>query len=329
MLTRRRFVAGTAALAAGGITCARAQSGVEGWPTRSIRVISPTGAGGPSENFRLYAEYLKAKFGQPFTMEYMPGSSGAIGAMAAARAAPDGHTLLICSNSVTILAPLVIDKHPLDLKRDLVPIVHLFSFRFLLVANPKLGVKTLKEFVDYAKARPGQLNYGSPGIGTGGHVVTELLLKRTGIEAVHVPYQATTQQMMAAAGGHLDFTFDTPGNARGMVEAGKLIPLAVSGKGRASVMPDVPSLGELGHPVFDGLFVSSSLLAPAGTPMPIIEALNREILASQSKPDIRERMEKGSYEQGTQTVAETVAFFEADYRNWSEVIRETGIKVRK
>ena len=327
MVTRRSFMAGAAAtLAAPAV--AQAPAGIDGWPSRPIRVVFPTGPGGPSENFRLYAEHLKAKLGQPFLLENMPGGSGSIGAMAVARSAPDGHTFMVGSNSITILAPLVIEKNPLNLKQDLVPVAHLFSFRFLLVVNPNLGVKTFKEFVDHTKARPGKLNFGSPGIGTGGHVVTELLLKRTGIDAVHVPYQATTQQLMAAAGGHLDFTFDTPGNARGVVEAGKVIALAVSGKGRAAVMPDVPSFGELGLPVYDPLFVSTSMLAPAGTSPAIVAALNRELLACQDKPDIKERMTKGSYEQGYQTPQEMVAFFDADYKNWSEVIRETGVKIK-
>ena len=326
MVTRRTFVAGAAASLASART-AGAQA-IDGWPSRPIRVVFPTGAGGPSENFRLYAEYLKAKFGQPLLLENMPGGSGSIGAMAVARSAPDGQTFIVGSNSITILAPLVIEKHPLNLKHDLVPVAHLFSFRFLLVANPNLGVKTFKDFVDYAKARPGKLNYGSPGIGTGGHVVTELLLKRTDIDAVHVPYQGTTQQLMAAAGGHLDFTFDTPGNARGVVDSGKVVALAVSGKGRAAVMPDVPSFGELGLPVYDGLFVSTSMLGPAGTPQPIITALNRELVACQDKPDIKERMEKGSYEQGYQSPDEMVAFFDADYKNWAEVIRETGVRIK-
>ena len=208
MLTRRRLIAGTAALAAGSSTRGFAQSGVEGWPNRPIRVIFPTGAGGPSENFRLYADYMKGVFGQPFFLENMPGASGAIGAMAVVRSPPDGHTLLVGSNSVTILAPLVFTNSPVNTKRDLVPIALLFNFRFLLVANPDLPVKTYKDFVDYAKARAGQLNYGSPGIGTGGHLVTALMLRRAGIEAVHVPYQATTQQLLAAAAGHLQFTFD-------------------------------------------------------------------------------------------------------------------------
>src|SRR5262245_21594001 len=164
---------------------------------------------------------MKAAFGQPFLLENMPGASGAIGAMAVVRSPPDGHTLLVGSNSVTILAPLVFANSPVNTRRDLIPIALLFNFRFLLVVNPDLPVKTYREFVDYARARPGQLNYGSPGIGTGGHLVTELMLRRAGIEAVHVPYQATTQQLLAPAGGHLHFTVDTVSTASGVVASRK------------------------------------------------------------------------------------------------------------
>jgi tripartite-type tricarboxylate transporter receptor subunit TctC len=328
MLTRRRLIAGTAVLAASPWTPTFAQSGVDGWPSRPIRVIFPTGAGGPSENFRLYADYMKAVFGQPFFLENMPGGSGAIGAMAVVRSPPDGHTLLVGSNSVTILAPLVFTNSPVNTKRDLVPIALLFNFRFLLVANSDLPVKTYKEFVDYAKARPGQLNYGSPGIGTGGHLVTALMLRRAGIDAVHVPYQATTQQLLAAAAGHLQFTFDTVGNARGLVESGKVRALAVTGSGRASVMPDVPSFGELGVDGFDGLLVSTSMLAPAGTQAPIVAALNREVLVCQDKPDIKKRMEEGAYEQGRLTPGQTLQFFENDHKNWAQVVRETGVQIK-
>jgi tripartite-type tricarboxylate transporter receptor subunit TctC len=328
MLSRRRLLAGTTAFAVGGAMRARAESGVDGWPNRPIRVIFPTGAGGPSENFRLYADYMKAAFGQPFFLENMPGGSGAIGAMAVVRSPPDGHTLLVGSNSVTILAPRVFANSPVNTRRDLLPVALLFNFRFLLVANPALPVRTYKDFVDYAKARPGQLNYGSPGIGTGGHLVTELMLRRAGIEAVHIPYQATTQQLLAAAAGHLQFTFDTVGNARGLVESGKVRALAVTGRGRANVMPDVPSFGELGVDGFDGLFVSTSMLAPAGTPAPIVAALNREILICQDKPDIRQRMEDGAYEQGRLTPEQTLEFFANDYKNWAQVVRETGVAIK-
>jgi tripartite-type tricarboxylate transporter receptor subunit TctC len=209
MRTRRELVGMLAAAAglAGFTPRAYAQGPVDGWPSRSVRVISPTGTGGPGQNFRFYADELKEKFGQSFVLENMPGGSGALGCMAVARAAPNGHTLLLASNSHIVLAPLVLTNSPVNVKKDFVPIALMFTFPFLLLVNAGLPVKTLKELVAYAKARPGELNYGSPGVGTGGHLVTELLVKRTGIQAVHVPYQATTQQMLAAAAGTLQFTF--------------------------------------------------------------------------------------------------------------------------
>src|ERR1700730_15709306 len=140
MLERRQFTAGLVAAATLGPprdpARAQAPAPLDGWPSRPVRVIYPTGPGGPSDNFRLYADYLKVAFGQPFVGENMPGGSGAIGATAVARAAPDGHTLMVASNSVTVLAPLVFEKHPNNVKRDFVPIALLFNFRFLLVVNP-------------------------------------------------------------------------------------------------------------------------------------------------------------------------------------------------
>lgn len=327
MLNRRGFLAATASA---GVAAASGQSfaqQIDGWPNKPIRVIFPTGPGGPSDIFRLYMEYMKDKFGQPFLAENKAGGSGSIGTMEVVRST-DGHTMLVGSNSATVLAPLVFTNSPVNTKRDLAPVALLFNYRFLLVANPKLGVKNWKEFVAYAKARPGQLNYGSPGIGTGGHLVTELMLKRAGIEAVHVPFQATTQQLLAAAGGHLDFTFDTVGNARSIVEGGQVVPLGVSGKGRAEVMPDVPSFGEMGVEGFDGLFVSTSALMPISTPKSIINALSKEILICQDKPDIMERMKKGSYEQARLSPEQTAEFFENDYKNWAQIVKETGVQIK-
>jgi tripartite-type tricarboxylate transporter receptor subunit TctC len=325
MLTRRSFVTGAAALAASG-SAGLAQTSVDGWPSRPVRVILPTGPGGPGENFRLFADHYKSVFGQSFVPENMPGASGAIGCMAVARSAPDGHTLLMCSNSHTILAPLVFTKSPVDPKRDFAPVALLFTFPFLLLVHPSLPVNTLAELVAHVKANPGKLNYGSPGIGTGGHLVTELLVKRTSMQAQHIPYQSTAQQVLAAAGGHLHFTFDTPGNARGLVESGKLRPLAVTGSRRTAFMPDVPTFEELGHQGFD-LFVWNGLMAPAGTPPAIIAALNREALVCQQKPEVKARMESGAYEQGMLNPAEFAALVDKDLRVWGNVVRETGIQI--
>jgi len=324
MVTRRSLVA--AALAASA-QAAFGQTPIDGWPTRPVRVILPTGPGGPGENFRLFGDHFKAVFGQSFVSENMPGASGAIGSVAVARAAPDGHTLLMCSNSHVILAPLVFPKSPIDPKRDFAPVALLFTFPFLLLVHPSLPANTLAELVAYVKAHPGKLNYGSPGIGTGGHLVTELLVKRTAMDAQHIPYQSTAQQVLAAAGGHLHFTFDTPGNARGLVESGKLRALAVTGPRRTAFMPEVPTFEELGHHGFD-LFVWNGLMAPAGTPPAIIAALNREALVCQQKPEVKARMEQGSYEPGMLKPDAFAALIDKDLQTWTSVVRETGVQIK-
>ncbi len=332
MPTRREFI-GAIAGAAGFFDPARAlaqaavQGTVDGWPSRSVRVISPTGTGGPGQNFRLYADQLKEKFGQGFVLENMPGGSGAIGCMTVARAAPDGHTLLLASNSHIVLAPLVLTNSPVNVKKDFVPIALMFTFPFLLLVNAGLPVKTLKELVAYAKARPGELNFGSPGVGTGGHLVTELLVKRTGIKAVHVPYQATTQQMLAAAAGTLQFTFDTVGNARGMVDAGKVVPLAVTGARRAISAPDVPTFKELGYDGFDDLFVANGLLAPVGASSAVIRALNLEMVRMNASGPIRERLLLASYEPGLLAPEDYGAMIDRELKLWGDVVQETGVRV--
>jgi tripartite-type tricarboxylate transporter receptor subunit TctC len=337
MPTRREFVgaiAGTAALA--GLRPVRAQAQgttqgtqtVDGWPSRSVRVISPTGTGGPGQNFRFYADQLKDKFGQSFVLESMPGGSGAIGCMTVARAVPDGHVLLLASNSHIVLAPLVLTNSPVNVKKDFVPIALMFTFPFLLLVNAGLPVRTLKELVAYAKARPGELNFGSPGVGTGGHLVTELLVRRTGIDAVHVPYQATTQQMLAAAAGTLQFTFDTVGNSRGMVDAGKVVPLAVTGARRAIAAPDVPTFKELGYDGFEDLFVANGLLAPAGASSAMVKALNREMVRMNASGPIREMLIAASYEPGTLAPEEYGAMIDRELKLWGDVVQETGVRVK-
>jgi tripartite-type tricarboxylate transporter receptor subunit TctC len=331
MPTRRELLGaavGIAAVSGFGLERARALETIDGWPSRSVRVISPTGTGGPGQNFRFYADQLKEKFGQSFVLENMPGGSGSVGCMAVARAAPDGHTLLLASNSHIVLAPLVLMNSPVTVKKDFVPIALLFTFPFLLLVNSGLPVRSVKELVAYAKARPGELNYGSPGVGTGGHLVTELLVKRTGIEAVHVPYQATTQQMLAAAAGTLQFTFDTVGNARGMVDAGKVIPLAVTGARRAVSAPDVPTFMELGYDGFDDLFVANGLLAPTGASPAMIKALNREMVRMNASGPIRDTLINASYEPGTMTPEQYGAMIDRELKLWGDVVKETGVRVK-
>jgi tripartite-type tricarboxylate transporter receptor subunit TctC len=327
MATRRELL-GAIAAAAAGMSPAHAQTRVGEWPARAVRVISPTATGGPGQNFRMYADVMKDTFGQNFVLENIAGGSGSVGCMAVARSAPDGHTLLLASNSHIVLAPLVIAGSPVNVKRDFAPVALMFTFPFLLVVNAELGPKTLKELVDYAKARPGQLNWGSPGVGTGGHLVTELLLKRTGIQGQHIPYPGTTQQLMAAAAGTLQFTFDTPGNSKGVREAGKVIALAVTGAKRSISAPEVPTFRELGYDGFDDLYVANGLLAPIGTPQGIIQAINRETVKMNSSGPIRDRLVSSSYDPGVIPPEQYGAMIDRELAQWGAIVKETGVQVK-
>jgi tripartite-type tricarboxylate transporter receptor subunit TctC len=330
MRNRRYFIGVLGATALAGLSArsAFAQQTVDGWPQWPVRVISPTATGGPGQNFRFYADNLKDKFGQAFVLENMPGGSGSVGCMAVARSAADGHSILLASNSHIILAPLVISGSPVNVKRDFDPIALMFTFPFLLVVNPGLGVKTLKEFVDYAKARPGELNWGSPGIGTGGHLVTELFLKQTGIKGQHVPYPGTTQQLLAAAAGTLQFTFDTPGNSKGVRDGGKVIGLAVTGPTRSAAAPDVPTFKELGYDGFDDLRVANGLLAPKGTSPKIIQAFNEEIVKMNRSGSIHDRLVAASYETGALSPAGYGEMIDRELAQWGAIVRDTGVQIK-
>ena len=326
MRTRRQFVGALGASAVAGLISPSAfAETVDGWPSRTVRVISPTATGGPSQNFRFYSDNLKSKFGEPFVLENMPGGSGSIGCMTVARSAPDGHTILLASNSFIVLAPLVIQGNPVNVKRDFDPIALLFTFPFLLVVNPGLGVKTVKELVAYAKARPGELNWGSPGVGTGGHLVTELFLKQTGIKGQHIPYPGTTQQLLACAAGTLQFTFDTPGNSKGVRDGGKVIALAVTGDKRSNTAPEVPTFKELGYDLVATNWFA--LAGPAGLPGDVVQKVNATINTGMAQPSNQATVRKDGMIIDPMDVPTYQAFVAHEAERWKPVILKAGLKM--
>lgn len=332
MQSRRQFLARTSLIVGSALaskfmaTPARAQAkSIDGWPARNVTVIAPSGTTGPSGNFRLYAEQLQPVFGQPFVLEAVPGASGAIGLRRVLRDEADGHTLLVAANSSLILAPLVVPNFGVSLEQ-FEPIAELFRFRLVLLANPSLNVRTLAEFINYGKKNPGKLNFGSPGLGTGGHLITEFMLKRTGIEAVHIPYQTAAQQMMDTVSGTLQFTFDTLGNSSAMMQAGKLIPLAVIGAKRAEAAPNIPTFLELGYPGFENLFVSVGLLGKRGISPAVVTALNAQISRHNGGGAIADKLKSMAYELHPGSPQAYLASLLADRATWTSVVREIGYK---
>lgn len=329
MIDRRTFIAGAAAaasLAPGRQAFGQAATPVLGWPTRTVRSIIPSAPGGPGENYRIYLDHFRETFGQGFVLENQPGASGSIGSLNVKRAAPDGHTLLCAANSHVILAPLVAPKPTFDVKQDFVPIGVIITYPFCLIVNADLPVKNVRELVAYAKERPGQLNFGSIGIGTGGHLVAELFVKRAGIKAQHIPYTGAPAQVQGVAGGTLQFTVDTIGNSRGAMEAGKIRQIAVTGAQRSPAAPNLPTFAEEGFEGFEfGLWLG--LLGPLATPQPVVQALNREIARCGAKPDVKAKLLGAAYAPSEGSPADFAALIDRELALWSTVVRETGVKI--
>jgi len=248
----------------------------QNYPTRLVHIIAPFGPGGPSDVFsRIVAQKLSEALKQSFVVENRPGASTMIGTDVVAKAPPDGYTLLIISQTHATNESLVANK-PFQLLRDFVPVAPIYSGDVMLVVHKSVPVKTLKEFIALAKSKPGMLNYASSGTGSQYHMDGELFKTMTGTDIVHVPYKSSSGARNDVIGGQVQMMFDNIATMKPNVEAGLVRVLGTSGATRSPILPDVPTIAEAGVPGF----VASGwvgIVAPAATPKPIVELLNREI----------------------------------------------------
>jgi tripartite-type tricarboxylate transporter receptor subunit TctC len=321
-LPRRNFLhlaAGAAALSA-----LSRISWAETYPSRPVRIIAPTGPGGaPDIIARLIGPWLSQGLGQQFVVENRPGSGNNIGTEAVVRAAPDGYTLLIASSSNTINATLY-DKLNFVFLRDITAVAGIISLPFVMVVNPSVPAKTVPEFVAHAKANPGKISFGSPGIGTPGHVAGELFKMMAGVELIHVPYRGGSAVVSDLLGGQVQVLFGTTSLTAEQVRAGKLRALAVTGATRWEGLPDTPTVGE-----FVSGYEATSLFglgAPKQTPVVIIDRLNREINAALDDPTLKARLIElgGTLLPGSPAdFGKLLAF---DTEKWSKVIRAASIR---
>jgi len=321
-LPRRNFLhlaAGAAALP-GVSRVARAQA----YPSRPVRIIAPTGpAGAPDILARLIAPWLSERLGQQFVVENRPGSGNNIGTEVVVRAPPDGYTLLIVSSSNTINATLY-DKLNFVFLRDIAPVAGLISLPFVMVVNPSVPAKTVAELAAYAKANPGKISFGSPGIGTPGHVAGELFKIMAGVEMIHVPYRGGGAVMSDLLGGQVQVFFGTTSLTVEQVTAGKLRALAVTSARRWEGLPDVPTVGD-----FVPGYEATSLFgvgAPKATPVGIIDRLNREINAALEDPKLKTRLLElgGTLLPGSP--ADFGKLIADETEKWGKVIKSAGIK---
>jgi tripartite-type tricarboxylate transporter receptor subunit TctC len=321
MLNRRDFMAAVIACAAVGPALA-----AEDYPSRSVKIIVPFGAGGPADIFaRALGQQLSEALKQPFVIENKPGAGAVIGTVEVARAAPDGYTLLLMSNTHTANETLVPKKGYVLLK-DLVPIAPINAADLVMVVNPSVPAKTLAEFIALAKSKPGELNYASSGVGTPYHLAGESFKSLSGTQIVHIPHRGSGEARTSVIGGHVQMMIDSVTTMAPSIAAGQVRALAVTGKTRSGLLPDVPTAEEAGLKGYDAT-IWLGLMAPAGTPKAVTDRLNAEIRKAQARPEV-----KASYsKQGTVPLDMSPTAFEAfikgDIEKWAKVIETANIKI--
>ena len=313
------------ALAVLAISWIASPAAADDYPSRPVRVIMPFGAGGPTDVFtRAIADELSKSLKQAFVMENRPGAGTLIGTDAAAKSPPDGYTLLMISATQTTTETLVPNK-PFKLMRDFVPVASVMSSELVMVVHPSVGVKTAQEFVALAKAKPGTLNYASSGIGSNYHMAGELFKILTGTDILHVPYKGSTQARNDIISGQIQMMFDSVPTMAQMIQVGRVNALGTTGKVRSPSLPDVPTLTESGIPHEATIWLG--VMAPAGTPQPIVDLLNAEISKIVTRLEVKVAWEKLGAVPVAMKSAEFGAFVQSEIDRWAKVINTNGIKV--
>jgi tripartite-type tricarboxylate transporter receptor subunit TctC len=282
----------TALALLGLLALAPEQGHAQNWPSRPIQIVVSSGAGGAADIMaRLVGEQLSAALGQPVVVENRPGAGGNTGAIAVARANPDGYTLLMSGSPTHSVAPHLFKNLPYDPMRDAPPVAMIAVAPNLLVVNPSLPVKSVADLVNVAREKPGTVTYSSAGIGTSGYLAAELLKNKAKLDMTHVPYKSGPEAVTGVITGAISFLFFTLPSVLPQVEAGHLRALAIASAQRSALVPNVPTIAEAGYPGFD-VIAWYALFAPKGTPEPVIARLNTEIEKIVARPDIRAQMAK-------------------------------------
>jgi tripartite-type tricarboxylate transporter receptor subunit TctC len=304
------------------------------WPNKPVRIVVPFAAGGTTDILaRALAPELQKVFGQPFIVDNKPGAGGNLGAADVAKAAPDGHTLLMGTVGTHAINPSLYPKMPYDHVRDFVPVTLVAGVPNVLVLNPamaqKYGINSVADLVRVAKANPGKLNMASSGNGTSIHLAGELFKAMTGTFMVHFPYRGSGPALMDLMGGNTDLMFDNLPSALPQIKAGKLKALAVTSATRSAAVPDLPTVAEAGGPALAGYEASSwfGLLAPAGTPMDVVNRLQLETAKALSAPALKERLLAQGAIPGGNTSAEFAKLIADETRKWALVVKASGAKV--
>ncbi len=320
MNPNRRIV--VSSLAAGlAVPRARAQE----YPARPVRIVVPFAAGGPADIYaRFLGQRLSETLGQTFVVENKPGAGAVIGTQEVVRSAPDGHTLLLMSNTHTVNETLIPNRG-YQLLRDFSPVAPINYSDLVLVVHPSLQVSTLPDLIRLARSRPRTLNYASSGPGTPYHMAGELFKSMAGLEITHVPYKGSAGARTDVLAGHVQMMFDAVTTMAPAARSGKVVALATTGRARSSVMPEVPTVSEAGVPGYEAV-IWLGLLAPAGTPAAIVSKLNAEVSRLTSRAEVRQEWARQGAVPMAMPVDEFTRYLRADIDKWADIVRISGAK---
>jgi tripartite-type tricarboxylate transporter receptor subunit TctC len=296
----------------------------QGYPTKPIKIIVPFTPGSATDVMgRIVSERLNAAWGQPVIVDNRPGAGGTIGIRETARAEPDGYTLVLVSSGHAVNHVLYKDLG-YDSLKDLSAVAMLGSLPSVLIVPPSLGVSSVKELVAMLKAKPGQLNYATAGVGSGAHVNVEKFNVAAGVKALHVPLKGTPPILTETMAGRIQYAFVPAVSSMGLVKDGKVKPLAVSTSKRIAALPEVPTLGEAGFPDGESTFWLA-LLAPVKTPAAIIGQINAEVLRALQSAEVKERLAKLGTESMPMTPADSDAFIRREHDELGKVMHDAGL----
>lgn len=297
----------------------------QAWPAKPIRMIVPYPPGGPTDVMgRIAAIELSKALGQTVIVDNKPGAAGQIGALEVSRSPADGYTLLT-NASIHVINPHLVAKPSYDAIRDFAPVANLGTVPLVFVVTPALQLGTPAEFVAWAKANPGKVNFASSSNGSAPHLAGEHFKQITGLDMQHVPYKGSAPALADVAGGQVQLMFDSLPSSMALIRGGKLRPIALSATARVAALPDVPTMAEAGYPGFD-LGSWYGIWAPAGTPRDIVARLNAEILKAMGTSEVRERVRALGAETSLMNVEDFSAFTRAELERWGKIVRAAGVK---
>ena len=324
----RRFTAVASLAGLVGLLCGvGATLSAHAFPTKPVRIVVGFPAGGPlDQHARLLSDRLQAQLGQPVIIDYKAGAGGTVGAQEVMKATPDGHTLMLANTGVMVINPALYAKLPYQTLRDFVPVARTAMQPLAFLVHPSVPARTLPEFIEYARARPGQVNYGSAGNGGSSHLVPEMLKSATGIFMVHIPYRGSAPAFTDLIAGQVQFMAESIPQAAQYHKQGKVRALAVTSRERNPALPEVPTAIEAGIRNFEvvGFY---GFLAPAGTPKEAVQRLSEAFRQVLSQPDVRSRMVTQGADPAFLGAEDFARYLAQETPRWAEVVKQSGARL--